>query len=83
MIIPTDSGLTYGRGYVYRIQYHIIWCVKYRRQVLKGSIENDLKKDLLTTANAMGVITSAGNDRKVKDEGRNWKRQRDDAVICA
>ena len=55
MIIPTDSGLTYGRGYVYRIQYHIIWCVKYRRQVLKGSIENDLKKDLLTTANAMGV----------------------------
>ena len=29
------------------------------------------------------VITSACTDRKVKDEGRNWKRQRDDAVICA
>ena len=28
-------------------------------------------------------ITSAAKDRKVKDGGRNWKRQRDDAVICA
>ncbi len=28
-------------------------------------------------------ITSAGKDRKAKDGGRNWKRQRDDAVICA
>lgn len=55
MANPSGSGLTYGRGYVYRIQYHIIWCVKYRRQVLTGSIENDLKKDLLTTANTMGV----------------------------
>ncbi|MDM0450303.1 IS200/IS605 family transposase, partial [Clostridium perfringens] len=23
-----------GRGYVYCIQYHIVWCVKYRRKVL-------------------------------------------------
>ncbi|HFF9309455.1 TPA: hypothetical protein ACGFBU_002467, partial [Clostridium perfringens] len=22
-----------GRGYVYCIQYHIVWCVKYRRKV--------------------------------------------------
>ncbi|CAG9342108.1 hypothetical protein Cp4447_02677 [Clostridium perfringens] len=21
-----------GRGYVYCIQYHIVWCVKYRRK---------------------------------------------------
>lgn len=28
-------------------------------------------------------ITSAGKDRKAKGGGRNWKRQRDDAVICA
>ena len=27
-------------------------------------------------------ITSAAKDRKAKDGGRNWKRQRDDAVIC-
>jgi len=24
----------YGRGYVYAIQYHIVWCVKYRRKVI-------------------------------------------------
>ena len=28
-------------------------------------------------------ITSAGKDRKAKGGGRNWKQQRDDAVICA
>lgn len=31
-----------GRGYVYMIQYHIVWCVKYRRKVLKDKIETDL-----------------------------------------
>ena len=28
-------------------------------------------------------ITSADKDRKARDGGRNWKRQGDDAVICA
>ena len=27
-IIKDD--LTYGRGYVYSLQYHIVWCTKYR-----------------------------------------------------
>lgn len=35
-------GLTYGRGSVYKIQYHIVWCVKYRRQVLSGEAETNL-----------------------------------------
>ena len=34
--------LTYGRGYVYSIQYHIVWCLKYRRKILSGQIEKDL-----------------------------------------
>ncbi len=34
--------LTYGRGYVYSIQYHIVWYVKYRRKVLVGDIEKSL-----------------------------------------
>ncbi|MZQ98933.1 MAG: IS200/IS605 family transposase, partial [Acidaminobacter sp.] len=25
------SKVKKGRGYVYSIQYHIVWCVKYRR----------------------------------------------------
>lgn len=37
-----NNNLTYGRGYVYRIQYHIVWCVKYRRKVLHDEIEKTL-----------------------------------------
>jgi putative transposase len=32
-----------GRGYVYRLEYHIIWCVKYRYNVLEGEIAERLK----------------------------------------
>lgn len=38
--------LTYGRGYVYAIQYHIVWCVKYRRKILTPDIEKTLIKYL-------------------------------------
>ena len=34
--------VTSGRGYVYSIQYHIVWCVKYRHKVLDGEIEKRL-----------------------------------------
>ena len=27
----------YGRGYVYSIQYHIVWCVKYRHKILSDN----------------------------------------------
>ena len=36
-----------GRGYVYSIQYHIVWCVKYRRNILNGQVATRLK-ELLT-----------------------------------
>jgi putative transposase len=34
--------LTHGRGYVYSIQYHVVWCVKYRHKVLTCDIEKRL-----------------------------------------
>lgn len=34
--------VTCGRGYVYSIQYHIVWCVKYRHKVLTPKIEKRL-----------------------------------------
>lgn len=40
------SEIHYGRGYVYSIQYHLVWCVKYRHDVLQGQIDTDVK-DLL------------------------------------
>ncbi len=41
-----DNGLTYGRGYVYSLQYHIVWCTKYRKQILTGGIDEELKSML-------------------------------------
>lgn len=41
------NDLTYGRGYVYSLQYHIVWCTKYRRKVLVNQIEDDLKRHLI------------------------------------
>lgn len=33
-----------GRGYVYGIQYHIVWCTKYRKNILYGDFEIRLKE---------------------------------------
>ncbi len=30
--------VTKGRGYVYTIQYHIVWCVKYRHRILTSEV---------------------------------------------
>ena len=37
------SNLTYGRGYVYSLQYHIVWCTKFRKKVLLDGIDNEIK----------------------------------------
>jgi putative transposase len=42
--------IKHGRGYVYAIEYHIVWCVKYRHSVLDGSIAEYLKQLLVETA---------------------------------
>lgn len=31
-----------GRGYVYSLEYHIVWCVKYRQKILFGNLKEDL-----------------------------------------
>ena len=40
------ANVYHGRGYIYCIEYHIVWCVKYRRKVLTNKIENSLKEIL-------------------------------------
>ena len=45
------SNINFGRGYVYSIQYHIVWCVKYRRKVLIDDIEKTLKELLIEIIN--------------------------------
>jgi len=44
----------HGRGYVYALEYHIVWCVKYRRRVLVGEVEDDLKAGLSSIAESKG-----------------------------
>lgn len=46
--------VTHGRGYVYSIQYHIVWCVKYRHKVLNGQVETRLIEILKQIANDNG-----------------------------
>ena len=42
--------VNHGRGCVYLIQYHLVWCVKYRRKILTIEIEKDLIEILNKTA---------------------------------
>lgn len=44
----------HGRGYVYSIQYHVVWCVKYRRKVLISEIEQSLHEILYKIADDNG-----------------------------
>ena len=48
--------MSYGRGYVYSLQYHIVWCVKYRRDILTDEIENDFKTIINDIARQYNII---------------------------
>jgi len=43
-----------GRGYVYSIQYHIVWCVKYRHKIITSKIEKSL----------IGMLQKIANDNE-------------------
>ena len=40
------KDIAYGRGYVYSIQYHIVWCTKYRKRGLRDGLDTELKEYL-------------------------------------
>ena len=44
--IINENSLSYGRGYVFSLQYHIVWCTKYRRKVLTDGVDTDCRKFL-------------------------------------
>lgn len=33
-----------GRGYVYYLRYHIVFCTKYRHKIIQGTVEDRLKE---------------------------------------
>lgn len=46
-------------GSVYSLQYHIVWCTKYRRKVIVGDVEDALKSLLLQKANELELEIKA------------------------
>ena len=41
-----ENRLSYGRGYVYSLQYHLVWCTKYRKKVLVDGLDTECKRML-------------------------------------
>jgi putative transposase len=58
------SKLTHDRTSVYHINYHIVWSVKYRRQVLIGVVEESLKEIIFNIAQEKGFTLQGRNDSK-------------------
>ena len=52
------SEIHYGRGYVYTIQYHLVWCVKYRHDILIGQVDDDAKDllNLIASDNDVNIL---------------------------
>jgi len=46
-------------GAVYALKYHMVWCPKYRRKVLVGAIESDLRLLLQQKAEQLKVTIEA------------------------
>ena len=55
------ANVYHGRGYVYSIQYHIVWCVKYRHKILTPIKEKKLKELLYKIAEDNKFIISEIN----------------------
>ena len=56
--------VTYGRGYAYSIEYHIVWSVKYRRKIINECIEQSLIHILNNIADDNGFqILEANTDQ--------------------
>ena len=49
-IFKTDFEVTHGRGYVYSLQYHIVFCTKYRKHIFVNGLEKEVQKHLEQTA---------------------------------
>ena len=50
IFIIRENDLSYGRGYVYSLQYHLVWCTKYRKKVLQNGLDEECKKMLYEIA---------------------------------
>ena len=47
--------VTHGRGYVYSLQYHIVWCVKYRKKLFESTLAEEVKEHLARTSDDLNI----------------------------
>lgn len=52
-LFSTSFDVTHGRGYVYSLQYHIVWCTKYRKKIFVGSLEKEVTEYIKETAKTL------------------------------
>ena len=52
-IFQEPKDVTYGRGYVYSLQFHIVWCTKYRKPSFCNGLDIELKEHLIKTAKSL------------------------------
>lgn len=50
------TNLVKARTCVYNVNYHIVWCVKYRKPILTESVQKELKQILYDIADDKGFI---------------------------
>lgn len=44
-----------NKNVIYSCKYHVVWCTKYRRDLLKNDVENDLKSIVFDLSKTMAV----------------------------
>ena len=53
------SKYTHSTHCVYNIGYHLIWCTKYRKKLLYGTVEHTLKRLVRDKCTALGLTVGA------------------------
>jgi putative transposase len=55
----SDTRYRRNAGSVYSLKYHLVWCSKYRRNVLVGTITDELRSLICQKAQELGVTIEA------------------------
>jgi putative transposase len=55
----SDTRYRRNAGSVYALKYHLVWCSKYRRNVLVGTIADELRSLISQKAQELGVTIEA------------------------
>ena len=58
-LFTINNDVTHGRGYVYSLQYHIVWVTKYRKSIFIGIIEKEVKQYLIEILKSLDMTILA------------------------